>query len=165
MLIRAATSGDSDAIWRMLKPVFRGGDTYAIDSDITSDAALAYWCAPDKWTYVAQDGEDVAGTYYLVRNFGGGGAHVCNCGFVTSPASRGRGTASKMLNHALSEAARKGFRAMQFNSVVETNTGAIRLWERAGFETVGRLPGAFNHPHVGYVDALVMYRKLDDQVP
>ena len=47
------------------------------------------------------------------------------------------------LEGSLDLARARGFRAMQFNFVVATNTGAIALWERMGFATLGRLPGAF----------------------
>ena len=49
---------------------------------------------------------------------------------------------------------------MQFNFVVSANERAVRLWRALGFEVVGRLPQAFNHPRLGYVDALVMFRAL-----
>jgi ribosomal protein S18 acetylase RimI-like enzyme len=53
---------------------------------------------------------------------------------------------------------RRGYRGMQFNFVVSSNTPAVALWTSMGFEIVGRLPGAFEHPALGYVDALVMFR-------
>jgi ribosomal protein S18 acetylase RimI-like enzyme len=65
-----------------------------------------------------------------------------------------------MHEHSLVRARERGFRAMQFNFVVSANERAVRLWETLGFETVGRLPGAFEHPTKGYVDALVMFRTL-----
>ena len=55
---------------------------------------------------------------------------------------------------------RLGFRAMQFNLVVSTNTAGIRCWQRNGFQVVGTLPGAFRHRQLGYVDALVMLQGL-----
>ncbi|MDK3071480.1 GNAT family N-acetyltransferase [Sedimentitalea sp. JM2-8] len=144
----------------MLRPVFRAGDTYAIDPDIGREDALAYWCGADHGTFLAGEDGTPLGSYYLKTNQPGGGAHVCNCGFVTAPAARGKGVARAMLDHALTTARAAGFRAMQFNFVVATNTRAIDTWTRAGFATVGRLPGAFRHPQKGYVDALVMYRRL-----
>jgi ribosomal protein S18 acetylase RimI-like enzyme len=143
----------------MLEPVFRAGDTYAVDPDISRDAALAYWCAPGKSTFLAETDRPV-GSYFLVRNAGGGGSHVCNCGFVTHPDARGQGVAQAMLDHALATARAQGFAAMQFNFVVATNTGAIRLWTRAGFEIIGALLKAFRHPQQGLVDALVMFKTL-----
>ncbi|MGR3271448.1 N-acetyltransferase [Thalassococcus profundi] len=160
LTVRAYRDADVDALWALLEPVFRAGDTYAIDADIPRDDALAYWCGPGRRVFVCEEAGAVLGSYYVVRNQGGGGAHVCNCGFVTAPAARGRGLARGMLAHALDTATALGFRAMQFNFVVATNTRAIAAWERAGFDTVGRLPGAFRHPQDGYVDALVMYRSL-----
>ena len=123
--------------------------------------ALAYWLAPDKETFVAEDESGaILGTYYLRRNQAGGGSHVCNCGYMTSAAATGRGIARQMCAHSLAHAKAQGYRAMQFNFVVSTNERAVRLWLSFGFEVVGRLPLAFRHPSRGYVDALVMFRPL-----
>lgn len=127
---------------------------------MTRSDALAYWCAPMNETFVALDGNTVLGTYFIRTNQAGGGAHVANCGYMTAEAAQGRGVARQMLEHSLAHAKARGFRAMQFNFVVATNERAVRTWERHGFDIVGRLPAAFNHPTQGYVDALVMYRQL-----
>ena len=66
-----------------------------------------------------------------------------------------------MCKHSQKQARDLGYKAMQFNFVAETNEGAVRLWHKLAFETVGRLPRAFNHPSLGFVDALVMYKWLD----
>ena len=159
LTFRRATSLDGKSIWSMLRPVFRAGDTYAIDPDISETDAVAYWMSPANVTWLVED-KTPKGSYYLKANNAGGGAHVCNCGFVTAADAQGLGIARKMLEHALDQARTSGFRAMQFNFVVETNARAITIWKRAGFATVGRLPGAFHHPTSGYVDALIMYRDL-----
>jgi ribosomal protein S18 acetylase RimI-like enzyme len=156
--IRAAAPADEDALWAMLEPVFRAGETYAVSRDISRADALAYWTAGHE-VFIAE-GPEPLGSYYIGPNQRGGGAHVCNCGFVTAPATQGRGVARAMLTHALDTARASGYRAMQFNFVVATNTRAIALWQGAGFETVGRLPGAFRRPDGTYVDALVMFRDL-----
>lgn len=161
MIIRTAAEADQGAVWAMLEPVFRAGDTYSIDPDITRGDALAYWFGPERKVFVAEEDGEALGTYYIVRNQKGGGSHVCNCGYVTAAAARGRGVARAMLAHSLQEAVRSGFRAMQYNFVVSTNTRAVETWRRAGFEVVGRLPGAFLHPADGFVDALVMFRTLE----
>ena len=160
LLIRPATADDAEAIRAIICPVIRAEETYALDPAISEDEALAYWLAPDKQTFVAEAGGHVLGTYYLRANQAGGGSHVCNCGYMTGAAAAGRGVASAMCAHSLDLARSQGFRAMQFNFVVSTNTRAVALWERMGFAVVGRLPGAFRHPSLGYVDALVMYRSL-----
>ena len=144
----------------MLEPVFRAGDTYAIDPAISRADALAWWRGGTHSAALAEAGGVALGSYYICPNQQGGGAHVCNCGFVTAPNAQGRGVARAMLTHALSEAGRRGFAAMQFNFVVETNTRAVKLWQAHGFDIVGRLPRAFRHPRAGLVDALVMYRHL-----
>jgi len=158
--IRPARAEDHDTIWALLKPVFRAGDTYTVDPDISEAEALAYWCAPEKTVFLAEDGPEALGTYYIRPNQGGGGAHVCNCGYVTAPEARGKGVARAMLAHSLDEARAQGYRAMQYNFVVASNGRAVTTWDKAGFETVGRLPKAFRHPEFGYVDALVMWKDL-----
>ena len=160
MDIRLATPADAAAIAALILPVIRAGETYALDRDLSEAAALAYWLAPDKQTFVAAEQGALLGTYYLRPNQSGGGRHVANCGFITAEAARGRGIAAEMGQHALRTAHGQGYRAMQFNCVVSTNHAAIRLWHRLGFATVGHLPGAFAHPDLGDVDALVMYRVL-----
>ena len=159
MIIRAAGPGDADALWAMLEPVFRAGDTYTVDPEISRADALAFWQAPEKTVFVADDGAPL-GTYYIKPNQGGGGAHVCNCGYITAPEARGRGVARAMMTHSFDTARDMGFAAMQYNFVVATNTRAIDTWHRAGFETVGQLPKAFRHPTEGLVDALVMWKDL-----
>jgi len=160
MLIRPAVPEDAAAIWSIVEPILRAGETYVLDRDMTEADALAYWLGADKETFVAVKDGDVLGTYYLRPNQAGGGRHVCNCGYMTSPRGRGQGIARRMCAHSLDRARTRGFRAMQFNFVVGVNEPAIHLWLSLGFEIVGRLPGAFHHPTRGYVDALVMFRTL-----
>lgn len=159
MTIRRADDRDHDRIWTILEPVIRTGDTYTLPRDFSRAQALAYWFTPGHEVWVAEE-EGVVGTYFLRANQAGGGAHVANCGYITGRGSEGRGVARAMCAHSLDRARKRGFRAMQFNFVVSTNERAVRLWESFGFEIVGRLPGAFEHPTLGYVDALVMYRDV-----
>lgn len=147
----------------MLRDVIRAGDTYAIDPGITRDRALELWLEVPRACYVAAIKGRVVGTYYIKTNHPGGGAHVCNCGYMVAPDARGQGVARAMCAHSQDEAVKLGYLAMQYNLVVETNTEAIALWEKMGFETVGRLPGAFNHPEAGLVDAHVMYKWLSSR--
>lgn len=160
MQIRSATPADAGDIAAILMPTIRAGTTYALDPAMREAEALAYWMAPEKETFVAEADGAILGTYYLRANQTGGGAHVCNCGYMVSASASGRGIARAMAGHSLEHARARGYRAMQFNFVVSTNTRAIGLWESLGFAIVGRLPGAFRHPEHGFVDALVMYRSL-----
>jgi ribosomal protein S18 acetylase RimI-like enzyme len=159
--IRAALpTQDSPGIWNILEPVFRAGETYTLPSDISADAALEYWFRSPHQVFVAQDNNQLVGTYFLQPNQQGGGSHVANCGYVTAAWATGRGVARAMCAHSLQLAKERGFRAMQFNFVVSTNRRAVALWQSFGFEIVGRLSAAFHHPTQGYVDAFVMYRSL-----
>ncbi|WP_207180610.1 GNAT family N-acetyltransferase [Methylobacterium indicum] len=160
MPIRPARPDDAPAIWSILAPVIRAGETYTLDPDMTEAEALAYWMGPDKETFVAEEAGEVVGTYYMRPNQAGGGSHVCNCGYMTRTGATGRGIARGMAEHSLAHARARGYRGMQFNFVVSTNERAVRLWHSLGFETVGRLPLAFRHPTHGYVDALVMFQAL-----
>ena len=157
---RPATADDVDRIWEVIEPVVVAGDTFALPRDWSRDAALGFWLGVEKRTYVAEIDGQIVGTYFLRTNQLGPGSHVCNCAFVTSSEARGRGVASTMCRHAIEQARTHGFDAMQFNCVVSTNEVALKLWEKLGFEVVGRLPAAFNHPIEGKVDALVMFQTL-----
>ena len=162
--IRDAQPTDSDAIWAILKPVIRAGDTYTLPLDMNREEALAYWFSTSHEVFVAEDedkhGKHILGTYYLRPNQRGGGAHVANCGYMTASTATRKGIARAMRAHSLDHARKRGFRAMQFNFVVSTNERAVRLWKSFGFEIVGRLPEAFLHPTAGYTDAFVMFRSL-----
>lgn len=160
MLIRQSEPRDDAAIWRILEPTFRAGETYPVPRDISRAGALAYWHTPGHAVFVAEDAGTIVGTYYLRANNRGGGAHVANCGYVVAPDAFGRGVAQAMCSHSLGEAKSRGFSAMQFNFVIASNERAVRLWQRMGSAIAGRLPGAFQHPRLGLVDAYVMLRNL-----
>ena len=160
LLIRPAERADLPAIWAILEPVVRAGETYALRADMSEADAIAYWIGPGHEVFLAEQDGRVVGTYFLCANQRGGGDHVANAAYATDPAMRGRGIARRMAEHSLAEATRRGFSAMQFNFVVSSNVAAVHLWQDLGFEIVGRLPAAFRHPHLGPVDALVMFRRL-----
>jgi ribosomal protein S18 acetylase RimI-like enzyme len=160
-VVRPATIRDADAIWAILEPHIRAGETYTLPRDMTREQALAWWFAPGHEVFAAEIDGAVAGTYFLKPNQKGGGAHVANCGYMTAPHAQGMGVGRAMCAHSLQIARQHGFAAMQFNFVVSTNFHAVALWHSFGFEIAGRLPEAFEHPSMGRVDALVMYRKLD----
>ena len=158
--VRPAVPAHDDAIWAILEPAFRAGETYPIPRDISRSEALAYWRTPGHSVFVAEDDGRIVGTYYLRANQRGGGTHVCNCGYIVAPGQTGRGVARAMCEHSLGIARERGFAAMQFNFVVASNERAVRLWQSCGFQIVGTLPGVFKHPARGLVDAYVMHRML-----
>jgi ribosomal protein S18 acetylase RimI-like enzyme len=159
--IRPGTRADDDALWQILEPTLRAGETYPQPRDISREAALVYWWRPEHTVFVAEDESGaLVGTYHLKANSGGPAGHVANCGYMTLPQAAGRGIGRMLCLHSLEEARARGFRAMQFNLVIATNARALHLWQSCGFQIVGRLPGAFQHPVQGCVDALVMFQTL-----
>jgi L-amino acid N-acyltransferase YncA len=160
--IRLYDAQDWAQVWGVLEPVFRLGQTYAFPPEISEGEAHKAWVEAPRNTYVAEVDGQVVGTYTIKPNQPGQGAHVCNCGYVVAGNQRGRGIAAQMCQHSLMEALSLGFKAMQYNLVVASNADAFHLWQKMGFEVVGRLPKAFNHPQLGYVDALVLYQWLED---
>lgn len=160
LVIRGIGAGEFARAWPIFRAVIAGGDTYSYPPDLTEDAARAMWTTAPSRCFVAECDGDVLGVYMLRPNQPGLGDHVANCGYMVSPAARGRGIAAAMCEHSLAEARRAGFRAMQYNFVVSSNEGAVRLWQRHGFAIVGRVPGAFRHAVLGPTDVYVMHRAL-----
>ncbi|VGO15345.1 Acetyltransferase YpeA [Pontiella desulfatans] len=160
MIIREATTADFEAIWPIVQQVAAAGETYPYPRDLSKAEGERLWMHVPQKTFVAEANGRILGTYYIKPNTGGGGSHVCNCGYMVAPEGRGRGVATALCEHSQRMALELGYKAMQFNLVISTNQVAVRLWNKLGFETVGRLPKAFNHPGHGFVDALVLYKWL-----
>lgn len=160
MKIREATDQDFEQIWPIFSEIAASGETYALSRDIGQAEAKVIWLDVPRKTYVIEENGEILGTYYIKTNQAGPGSHVSNCGYMVSSAARGRGLATILCEHSQEVARQLGYKAMQFNFVASSNQGAVRLWHKLGFSTVGRLPKAFNHPEKGYVDALVMYKWL-----
>ena len=166
--IRPATPDDWPGIWSLMEPVLREGETFTWDRDTTEEAARAKWMkeAPGQ-TFVAvrtadgpHPGGEILGTGEFHANQAGGGSHVANAGYMVSSKHSGQGIARALCAYSLKEAKTAGFRAMQFNAVVESNVRAVWLWQSMGFRILATVPEAFNHPEIGYVGLHVMYRKL-----
>lgn len=160
MNIREATKLDWKSIWPIFSEIVSAGETYAYDPATTKEQAEKIWLEAPRKVFVFEEEGKILGTYYLKTNQAGSGDHVCNCGYMVSSAARGRGLATSMCEHSQKIATELGYEAMQFNFVASSNKNAVRLWGKLGFEIVGCLPKAFNHPALGYVDALVMYKWL-----
>jgi L-amino acid N-acyltransferase YncA len=162
LTIREATDRDRDAIWEIFRATVTPGDAFVYDPTTPREEAEAYWFATGTRTYIAEQNGRVVGSYILRPNRPGLGNHVSNAGFMVDPAARRLGVGRAMGEHALEEARRLGYRAMQFNFVIATNESAVRLWQQLGFSIVGTLPGAFRHARDGLVDAYVMFRSLEE---
>jgi GNAT superfamily N-acetyltransferase len=164
VLIRDATAADWPAIWPFLHRIVAAGETYAYDRDMTEERAREIWmlALPGR-TVVATDTDTdgtVLGSAKMNPNQMGPGAHVASASFMVDPEHGGRGVGRALGEHVLDWARAVGYRAMQFNAVVETNTRAVGLWRSLGFEIIGTVPEAFQHPVKGYVGLHVMHRRL-----
>ena len=160
MNIREVIDGDFDDIWPIFHAIVNKGDTYAYPHDTNKQQAQNLWLEIPLATYVAEKNGVILGTYFIKTNQTGAGEHVCNCGYMVAPAAQGQGLATLMCQHSQRQALKLGYKAMQFNFVAASNTGALKLWQKLGFATVGCLPRAFLHPQLGYIDAMVMYKWL-----
>lgn len=156
-----ATSADSDAIWAMFHHVVKKGDTYVYAPDSTREYFEDLWLKQPMATFVAKEGDTVVGTYVLRENRPGLGNHMANAGYITHPDHQSKGIAQAMCAHSLEEARKRGFKAMQFNLVVSTNTRAVKLWQHMGFKIIGTVPEAYRHQVLNkLVDVHIMWRKL-----
>ena len=161
MLIRHATTDDWNQIWPFLRLIVAAGETYCLPGDTAEDAARTWWMAkPGGSVFVAEEDGRILGTAEMHPNQPGAGAHVANAGFMVAPDAERRGIGRALATHVIDFATASGFRAMQFNAVVETNTGAVRLWQSLGFTILATVPEAFAHPTHGYVGLHVMYQAL-----
>lgn len=161
MQIREATANDFEEIWPIFQEIVSAGDTYAYPQNTSKEQAQRLWMVLPRKTFVAEGAGQILGSYYIKTNQTGPGSHVCNCGYMVSSKARNKGIATSMCEHSQKIAIGLGYKSMQFNFVATSNDGAVRLWDKLGFDTIGRLPKAFNHPTLGFIDDLVMYKWLE----
>jgi L-amino acid N-acyltransferase YncA len=160
VIIRKADSDDYDAIWDIFEAVIQDGDTYVFSPDTPKSDLIKHWLMPHMNTYVAEIDGDILGTYILKPNQIDLGSHVANGSYMVHPNAHRKGVGLAMAHHSLSQAKTLGFLALQFNFVVGTNKAAMGLWKKLGFALIGTVPEAFKHSQLGYVDALILYKKL-----
>jgi ribosomal protein S18 acetylase RimI-like enzyme len=158
--VRRADRYDEPAVVAIGRELVADGTTYAFPPETTDAELLAFWFSPAVRTFVAERGGQVVGCSILRPSQPGRGSHVANAAYAVTAQARGAGVGRALAEHSLEEARRQGYAAMQFNFVVSTNHAAVELWKRLGFAIVGTLPGAFQHPSLGLVDAYVMHRFL-----
>lgn len=167
MKIRRATTEDFEQMLPIFREVIEGGDAYDFEETASDQDAFDYWFGKGVTSFVAVDDDPVSanqgkvlGFYKIIQNHRGRGSHVANASFMVSRETRGQGIGRKLGEDCLCQAKEMGFKAMQFNFVISTNERAMRLWKSLGFKELCRLPGAFNHKTLGYVDAVIFFQEL-----
>ena len=166
MTIRPATDDDWAQIWPFFDATVRAGETYALPMDLTPEAGRALWLErPPGLTVVLEEDGRILGSAKMGPNRPGPGDHVGTASFMVAPQARGRGVGRRLGEYVVRWHRDAGFRGIQFNAVVETNTAAVRLWEDLGFRIVGTVPGAFRSPAHGFVGLHVMYLDLTTADP
>ncbi|MFD7918580.1 GNAT family N-acetyltransferase [Streptomyces sp. NPDC059740] len=162
MRITEATEEQWPEIWPIFEQIVKAGETYPYRLDTGYEEGRDLWLLqPPSRSVVAVDASGrVLGTAKMNPNREGNGAHVASASYMVDPACAGRGVGRALCADSIAWARAQGFRGMQFNAVVETNTRAVALYRSLGFEVVGTVPEAFHHPTAGYVGLHVMYLKL-----
>ncbi|NYE44454.1 GNAT family N-acetyltransferase [Streptomyces fulvorobeus] len=162
MLIREATIEDWPAIWPFFHQIVAAGETFTYPPDLGRQEAREWWLvpAPSRVVVAVDDSGTVLGTAKMNRNHLGNSSHIASASYMVDPAHSGRGVGRALCEYSVEWARAAGFRAMQFNAVVETNVHAVRLYRKLGFEVLGTLPEGFNHPVEGYVGLHVMHKAL-----
>jgi len=159
--IRPATDDDWPRIWPFFEATVRAGETYAYPLDLTLETGRELWMAdPPGATVVLEDGGELLGSARMGPNRPGRGDHIGTASFMVAPEARGRGVGRALGEYVVQWHRDQGYRGIQFNAVVETNTAAVELWHSLGFEIVGTVPGAFRSPTHGHVGLHVMYLAL-----
>jgi GNAT superfamily N-acetyltransferase len=161
VIIRTAVDTDWPRIWPFFSAIVASGESYAFPLDLTEETGRGWWMEqPPGQTVVAVAGEDLLGSAKMGPNRPGRGAHVATASFMVDPAHRGHGTGRALGQYVIDWARASGYRGIQFNAVVETNTAAVTLWQAIGFHIIGTVPEAFDHPDHGLVGLHVMYLSL-----
>ena len=158
---KADRAKDYEKIWNIFSNVIKSGDTYVFDPNTPAEALDKYWFADYMDTFVAIDDDDtISGTYIIKPNHVDLGSHIANCGYMVNPACQGRGIGKLLCAHSIQFAKQKGYLGIQFNIVVSTNTNAVKLWKKFGFEIIGTTPKGFRHKELGLVDTYIMFKDL-----
>jgi L-amino acid N-acyltransferase YncA len=156
--IRQYAETDWPQVWPIVREVVRAADTFPYDQDMTEQEAMDTWLErPPGLTVVATEGGRVLGTAKMGPNKPGPGSHVSTASFMVSADARGKGVGTALCSFALGWAREQGYAGMQFNAVAATNRAAVEIYQRLGFELIGTVPGAFEHPEHGRVGLHIMY--------
>ena len=161
VIIRQATDRDWPDIYPFYAAIMAEGKTYAFPPGQTLDEARPWWMEQSPaQTVVALHDNTIVGSAKMGANRPGRGSHVATASFLVDPAHQGHGVGRALGQYVLDWCHSAGFKSIQFNAVVESNAPAVHLWQSLGFEIIGTVPEAFDHPEHGLVGLHVMFQRL-----
>ena len=161
MIVRQYAQADLDAMIRIWNEVVAEGCAFAEEEGFDLESGAAFF-ASQSYTGVAEIDGKILGLYILHPNNVGRCGHICNASYAVSSACRGQHIGEKLVLDCLNQAKELGFRVLQFNAVVESNTHARHLYERLGFVQLGTIPGGFRMRDGHYENICPYYQVLED---
>ena len=161
MVVRSYTLSDLPAMIAIWNEVVEDGIAFPQEDCLTIETALDFFVS-QSYTGVAEIDGNIVGLYILHPNNVGRCGHICNASYAVSSACRGQHIGEKLVLDCLNQAKELGFRVLQFNAVVESNTHARHLYERLGFVQLGTIPGGFRMKDGHYENICPYYRVLED---
>lgn len=157
--IRSFDEDDWPDFWPIFREVVSAGETYALEQSMTSARAQRFWTSAQHVVTI-RDGSRLLGSAKMGPNRPAQGSHIGTASFMVASGARGRGVGRALGEYVVEWHRSHGFRGIQFNAVVASNTGAVRLWESLGFQVIGSVPGGFKLPSGEFADLLVMFLDL-----
>lgn len=151
---------DENALYDIFQKAVEMGDEFPYEDPSIQEFYRQFF-APQSDVYVCRSiSGEVVGAFYLKSNFSGKCRHIANAGYMIKQSQRGQGLGTLLVNASLEIAKHKGFRAMQYNMVLQRNTAAVKLYSKLGFQVIGTLPQAVRNADGSYQDGYILYKSL-----
>ena len=152
---------DLPALNRIWNEVVEDGVAFPQEELLDAESGAAFF-AEQTHTAVAEDRQigHIYGLYILHPNNVGRCGHICNASYAVEREARGLHIGEKLVSDCLEQGRAHGFRILQFNAVVASNTHARHLYERLGFQPLGPIPGGFRMKDGHYEDICPYYHAL-----
>ncbi len=161
-ILEAYKAEDEEALFAIFKEVVDAGCQFPYESSSMQEFRTQFF-GPTSQVYVCRSAEgQIIGGFYLKSNYSGRSEHIANAAYMIKSTHRGLGIGTLLVKSSLRIASALGFLAMQFNMVLSQNAGAIKLYERLGFEIVGTIPNAIRNADGSFQDGYTMYRRIDN---
>ena len=161
IVIREYQTEDVTAAITIWNQVVEDGVAFPQEENLTEETGDAFF-KEQTYTGIAvnTDNNEIVGLYILHPNNVGRCGHICNASYAVKSTVRGQGVGKAIVTDCLEKAKEIGFRVLQFNAVVKSNTTALALYKKLGFTQLGTIPGGFLNKDGVYEDIIVHYKEL-----